>query len=161
MKSFFAKLYLMSFGIFLSINVCACDNVVQRQKSNTTKCFSVKNSLTGGLLIYKITNRDRINIKIALKHGYFTQDIGIRNIIVNQGYIEFKGKNGRLFFYPEKKFCFVVESYNSFVQYNGFNYSPYTGFFLKQYTDYKIDYNLELLRECSEFWSNIGIDHRL
>ena len=132
MKKLFVSLLIALCG---AVPLFADESKGEMQRICTECEFIVKNKLTGGRLVCRIDDNSKRRIKIILKKGYFTQDLGVRNIKITRGHIEFKGRNGSLIFYPGEEFCFIAKLPTATICSEKFKFDSYSGFFMSQYPD--------------------------
>ena len=134
MKKLLASLLVALCG---AASLFAGESKSEMQRTCTECDFIVKNKLTGGRLVCRIDDNSKRRIKIILRKGYFTQDLGVRDIKVTRGHIEFRGRNGSLIFYPGEEFCFIAKLPDATICSEKFKFDSYSGFFMSQYPRYK------------------------
>ena len=115
----------------------AAESKGDMQRTYTECEFIVKNKLTGGRLVCRVDDNSKKRIKIILEKGYFTQDLGVRDIKVTRGHIEFKGRNGSLIFYSGGEFGFIAKLPDATICSEKFKFDSDSGFFMSQYPRYK------------------------
>ena len=134
MKKLIVTLLVALYG---TVPLFADESKDDMQRICTECAFIVKNKLTGGRLVCRIDDNSKKRIKIILKKGYFTQDLGVRDIKVVRGHIEFKGRNGSLIFYPGEEFRFIAKLPTATICSEKFKFDSYSGFLMSQYPRYK------------------------